>query len=498
MTKPRLISAFLLLALIFLPFVATRSAYADCAGSATNVDCTGVDPDGWDASIEAPGASTTVTVHPGAEVQDTLILEGSDTLNVDSGGAITVNNAYGVLAVNTNTIDNEGTIAVSADSTQAFAVASFGDGAQITNSGALTAQGNLDGADGAFIVGDHTQIANSGTVEANGAIWAGGVEVHGQVAAVANSGTIDVCGTAEGYGLYVQSEGGQITNSGTINASSAGTGAGIVAYGDGVQVTNDGTVDVVAGAAGYGLYAEGDGLQIANAGEITASGGEWGVGIEVQGSGIRVTNSGTLAGNGYALYAGGSGTQAVRNSGTLDGDVRLGGGADSFAAEGGAVDGLLDGGDDYDVLSFEMIISAESWESAVAALAQAHPEGGTIVVAGATYTWTNFEDLRSLIQLLAFHDRRLNDLDFAATAIVYRLAGGVSGVELYTPVGDWAFRAEAEALIVALAQAAASGAPVEVASRLGIALYAMPDGSLFATGPGYAFAFEPYRCGLDG
>ena len=184
------------------------------------------------------------------------------------------------------------------------------------------------------------------------------------------------------------------------------------------------------------------------------------------------------------------------NSGTLNGDVWLEDGSDSFDAAGGVVHGTIDGGADFDTLRFTMNISAESWEAAVAALGgHLDPNGGSIVLGGVTYTWTNFEELQNLIQLLAFHDRRLNYLDFAATVVVYRLEAG--GVELYTPEGEWVFNAEADALIVALAQAAATGAPVEVQSRLGIALYAMPDGTLFATGPGYAFAFQPYRCGID-
>ena len=169
-----------------------------------------------------------------------------------------------------------------------------------------------------------------------------------------------------------------------------------------------------------------------------------------------------------------------------------------FDAAGGVVNGTIDGGADFDTLRFTMNISAESWESALAALGgDLDPNGGSIVLGGITYTWTNFEELQSLIQLLAFHDRRLNDLDFAATVVVYRLEE--IGVELYTPDGEWVFNAGPDALRAALARAASSGAPAEVQSRLGIALFAMPDGTLLASGPGgYTFVFAPYRCGIDG
>ena len=56
---------------------------------------------------------------------------------------------------------------------------------------------------------------------------------------------------------------------------------------------------------------------------------------------------------------------------------------------------------------------------------------------------------------------------------------------------------DADALLPALAQAAARRSAVVVGSRLGITVYALPSGSLLATGPGYRFTFAPIDCGID-
>ena len=512
MPKSRLIIFSLILAFVAFPFLAAYPAHAGCAGSTTSVDCNGIDADGWDGSIEAPGATTTVTIHTGADVQDTVVLDGSDTLNVESGGGLTTSENRDVLAMNGgNTIDNAGTIATTADSADAYAITSYGDGSQLTNSGAITALGNAGGAEGAYIEGNNTQIANGGTIDATGANWAAGVQVIGQATTIDNSGTLNACGPSEGYGLYVQSGGAQITNGGTINALSNSNGAAIVAYGDGVQITNDGTLDAQGGQSGHGVYVSGGDAEIVNAGSITASGDTWAAGMEVYGAGAAITNSGTITAT-NAIYTGG-GSQSVTNSGTLNGDVLLGSGDDAFTAGGGSVDGLIDGGDDYDTLTFAFDVLDVDYAAVADLIATASPGGGTLTYGGATYLWRNFEELVNMLRIVATHsgggsstvvvtagvtgivDGRLNRLDPAATAIVYPLLAG--GVDLYTPQGDWAFSADADALIVALANAAASGAPVEVATELGISLYALPDGTLLATGPdGYTFVFLPADCGL--
>jgi hypothetical protein len=149
-------------------------------------------------------------------------------------------------------------------------------------------------------------------------------------------------------------------------------------------------------------------------------------------------------------------------------------GGDSFNAAGGVVHGLIDGGDGYDVLSFTMDISADSWESALAALTgNLDPSGGTVVLGGITYTWANFEELRGLIQLYAIRDRRINGLDIAATAIVYRLQE--TGVELYT-AGRMGLPRRGGRDPRGPGPGKSSGGPSKSAPRLGLALVAQPDG----------------------
>jgi hypothetical protein len=499
-------------------------AYAQCAGGSTSVECTGVDPDGY---FTMPGSSTTVTVHSGAQVNGPIFLDGDDTLNVQPGGTISDGLIGGpaVFSANGSQINNAGTITAEGDSAN-FGIAGINSG-PITNSGTIQANG-VDTGMGIQAGGDDVRVANSGTIQGTGGLLATGIYGGGTyTVSITNSGTITTDGMANGHGLVAQAGTfAQAANSGTIHASGTMYGVGLVAAGDAVQVTNSGTIDARGGLMAEGLVAlagmgplqvtnsgtitssasasgsEALGLlvqgpsssQINNSGTISASGASQGFGLAVSNN-STITNSGTISGTTASIW-GMSLNQTVINSGTLNGDVWLMAGGDSFNAAGGVVHGLIDGGDGYDVLSFTMDISADSWESALAALTgNLDPSGGTVVLGGITYTWANFEELRGLIQLYAIRDRRINGLDIAATAIVYRLQE--TGVELYTPQGEWAFRAEADAIRAALAQAKSSGGPVEIGARLGLALVAQPDGSLRATGPGYAFAFQPSQSGID-
>ncbi len=548
----RLFNAARLAAVVCFIFVLVQAgaagiAYAQCAGGSTSVECTGVDPDGY---FTLPGNSTTVTVHGGAQVNGPIFLDGNDTLNVQPGGAINdgliggpavfstngsqVNNAgtihsegelanLGIAGVDSGPITNSGTISANGID-QGTGIETNGVDTLITNSGTIEASGGSM-AEGIYATGTNTarvnnsgsittdgsgasvgliaqggataQVANSGTIETSGGFAATSMQVvGGDMAQVTNSGLVRANGVMIGMGFLVAGNNAQVTNSGTVDAGGGMVAMGMqVIAGNTAQVTNSGTINAHGSDMGVGLVVQGVNSQVNNSGTINVSGGVQGMGLMVQGN-AEITNSGAISGSTDAIWAT-AGGQTVTNSGTINGGVWLEDSNDSFNAAGGVVNGLIDGGDGYDVLRFTMDISAESWESALAALAgQLDPNGGTVVLGGVTYTWSNFEELVHLIRLYAIRDRRINGLDIAATAIVYRLEE--TGVELYTPQGEWAFRSTADAIHAALAQAKSSGSPVEVQARLGLALYALPDGSLFATGPGYAFAFQPYQCGIDG
>ena len=455
--------------------------------------------------FHAPGSSTTVTVHEGARVNGPIFLDGGDTLNVQAGGSINsglttvgvisndgsqVNNAgtitavgggsnTGIIGMNSGPIANSGTIHVDG-SDQGMGIQAGGNDvrvansgaiqatggiggqgiittgtntAQVTNSGSITA-GGLDAGMGLLVQGGTTaQAANSGTIEAGGAAISIGMQViSGMTTQATNSGTIQASGALFGVGLMAQGTTLQMDNSGTIDTSSGLMGIGIMAMGgmDHAQISNSGTITTNGSTQAIGMIVESLTSQVVNSGTIDASSATMGVGLTVASMSSEIVNSGTISGTTASLW-GQYGIQNVTNSGTLNGDVWLMDGGDAFNAAGGMVNGTIDGGDGYDVLNFTMDISADSWESALATLRETlDPNGGSIVLGGITYTWSNFEELQSLIRLLSFHDRRLNDLDFAATAIVYRLAAG--GVELYTPEGGWVFDADADALIAALAE----------------------------------------------
>ena len=152
-----------------------------------------------------------------------------------------------------------------------YAYAAVGDAA-VDNAADITAISYYGLADGIFASGADVDVTNAGAIEAEGSTWAAGIEAQGS-----ESVTVD--------------------NSGDISATAAPF----------VQVTYDGyTVGsgAVAGQA-FGIYATGGeaGAEVTNSGNITVE-GYYATGIEVQSSGdIVVDNSGNIAaGSGLHTY----------------------------------------------------------------------------------------------------------------------------------------------------------------------------------------------------
>ncbi len=477
-------------------------AHAQCGGTAARVYCTGLDPNGWDAALAANGASTTLIVQPDAQVRNGIFLDGGDTVLVKPGGVV-----------------NSGEMQ--------WAIS--GTASQVTNFGMLNAVGDI-GEHGIY---DAIYAFNTahGVIHALGGVSTGVGILLGCDGVAINDGAIEASGVLIAAGLAsVFSPKAQFTNNGDISVTSESLAVGIQCDScTASQATNTGTIEASGPSAAYGIQSLYSGsMEVTNSGTIAATGAE-GIGIGLEYSNGQIANNGTVSGSTAAIRQSDGGlTLAVTNSGTLNGDVLLDDGDDSFTAEGGAINGMLDGGAGFDTLTFAFEVSGAEYAALASRLAAASPTGGSLTYGGATYTWVNFEEIvdhlsetpgvvpttGSLVSSAspaageeavyvppsacgsgAFADGRLNGHDVTASAIVYPYA--VGGIDLYTPQGEWAVRAESGAIHAALAQAEASGAPVEIGARLGLALVAQPNGSLLATGPGYAFAFIPAECGID-
>lgn len=127
---------------------------------------------------------------------------------------------------------------------------------------------------------------------------------------------------------------------------------GIVYFGTYLVLTNSGRI--TGGAAGaYGVAFEGDRLEIVNTGRIeTVSTDAVRGAIRFAGDAAdtaRIVNGpqGEIVSPVTAIRTG-DGTETVRNAGTIQGDVWLGNGEDSFAGKGGRVIGEVrgEGGND--------------------------------------------------------------------------------------------------------------------------------------------------------
>jgi len=208
-----------------------------------------------------------------------------------------------------DTVTNNGCITTGG---VAFGISSAGADATITNSGTITASGNL--ADGIMSQGANATITNSGTITMSGDNGYGIYALNSN-AAITNSGTITTSGDT-GYGIISGGANSTITNSGSI-ATSSMDGWGIVSTRRNATITSFGTI-TTSGLGGFGINFAGDDSTITNSGTITTS-GIYGWGIVFTGRDATITNSGTITTSGNDAYGirslGANAT--ITNSGTI-------------------------------------------------------------------------------------------------------------------------------------------------------------------------------------
>ena len=229
------------------------------------------------------------------------------------------------------------------------AIVSRGASMEITNYGELTATRGY----GIYATGDSITIVNSESISAG----RDGISVSGAGADITNSGVIT---SSKGAGISVSGDDASITSTTRI----VGKTYGILSTGDGAEITNAATVR----SAGIGIQATGDGSEVNTTSQlwgkvalvldgtdsIATNGHEihgtskTAAAVQLSGTADFTNNGAVFAKSGHAISAG-SGANSIQNTGSLYGDVRLGGGDDWFSALVGEVDGKVYGGKGDDI-----------------------------------------------------------------------------------------------------------------------------------------------------
>jgi RTX calcium-binding nonapeptide repeat (4 copies) len=193
-------------------------------------------------------------------------------------------------------------------------------------------------------------IAASDRVENLGSIFGGATGIAGGNGAhVFNAGSISA---GSQFGVSLIGSFNSVVNSGTIFGGTAGVN---FAGGSSSTVINSGLI-----SGGEGSQLQGAGIILAggstdyvidNSGTI-ASNGVFSEAIRVDGTNngnTTINNSGVISAARVAIDCQfTSGIFAVNNSGTINGDIRTGGGTDIYDGENGLVNGLIDMGNGTD------------------------------------------------------------------------------------------------------------------------------------------------------
>jgi Ca2+-binding RTX toxin-like protein len=261
-------------------------------------------------------------------------------------------NGFGTNVIGDSTIINAGMI-----QGDQGAIAVFGSGNHIANSGTITAvqnavetsiqglnlvenSGKITSIAGVAMSlrGDDDTLTNSGLL--SGATL--GLELLGARQSLENSGTI-----SSSQNSAVRSNGfsGVIVNSDTITA----TNATAIRYADSFQlgqVHDLVNLGLVSGTMGVEMLAAN--MRLVNHGDIVGTGA---TGIKLSSTHVgavsTITNMGTISAGSVAI-SGGNQQDFLYNTGTINGDINLGNGADWLDLRGGFVSGAVTGGSGSD------------------------------------------------------------------------------------------------------------------------------------------------------
>lgn len=288
-----------------LAICAAQGANAQCVSSSDPVDdgdtvvCTGTDTDGFNQELIGEGNldDISLTVEAGAIVlnTDNLLTASEDddrSIQLDDDAVI----------VNNGTIASEDVDAI-----------------EIDNDGRITNNGLIDGGDEAIQVGSGAVIVNNNEILADDK----GITTGDDDFSLTNFGEIKTVDEA------IEAADGLVINNYDLISSEEDDaiqfGAGTVTnYVDGEILSGGGDgIDIDSGTVmNFGLIE-------------TSAATEAGIDVDAGAGDVMIENSGTIAGGfGILTDAGNTGSQTVKNSGTISafaGDaLSLGGGADSL------------------------------------------------------------------------------------------------------------------------------------------------------------------------
>lgn len=175
----------------------------------------------------------------------------------------------------------------------------------------IGSKGELSGKIGIKSLGDNAKISNSGVISADTA----GVEIHGSHSSMVNHGGL---------------------------SSSAGAALSVLNV-DRFSFVNDGEMSGVRG-----IYSEATDLSVKlGKHSVIETSGTTIESLTELGDTAHIVNKGALSsdGNIFSLVIDGrDGEETIRNSGTIDGSLSLGGGDDRYDGRGGSVSGVIAGG----------------------------------------------------------------------------------------------------------------------------------------------------------
>jgi hypothetical protein len=311
---------------------------------------------------------------------------------------------------------------------------------------------------------------------------------------IVNNGTVTGSVTGDstansGYGND------NITNNGTINGNITGDADSGVGGGNDTIINNGNVGGDVTGDA---ISPSGTGSDnITNNGNIAGS--IYGDSHFSAGTGNdNITNNGTVTniyGDNLVPPGTGTGSDTITNSGIVTGLIDAGGGNDTVIIQGNnaEVGDGIEGGAGYDVLTFNLTSTSpeelQSWADQIYA---ANPNGGTLILAGHTYTWTNFEELTQLLFSLS----RLNGMA-DPFAVYCSLEGGIDVYAIVGQEGIFSVHVNGGVISSGIEQAIESGNIVRIGSSTTAVVYATSSGDVQVNAPNgfsFSFAYQTY-CG---
>ncbi|MDO6962725.1 hypothetical protein [Rhizobium alvei] len=316
-------------------------------------------------------SNTTIRIEATGEIRSAGIglkaLDGGvDLLNL---GQITTSSTALMLKGGSNTIENDGILRSSAGTL----IQSSGPGDRIDNNeGSMRARLDVIVASGADFVFNNNASLQS--LSGRGLI-ASGADAH-----ITNNASLRAAGNA----VTLSGSGAILTNTGTLSSDKAtavvltgdeailtnttrisGSRYGIEASGDGLTLTNYATIrgntalkvsgdDAIVTTKALlqgkvALVISGNDATVTNTNEIIGR-SETAAAIQISATGeTAFTNRSMVSASSGLAITGKSGSEHILNTGSILGDVRLGGGDDWFSSLKGKVSGRVEGGAGNDI-----------------------------------------------------------------------------------------------------------------------------------------------------